>query len=899
MIQANLQKYNIRTRLRLLTNLSVLTYLLIALVMFFFFVRINSDINRVVEDQLLQTVENSRTSRDLGQFFSRLQLLGSSFYGTKSYLETEGAELRLKLTALLQGVKVPGLQRQIGTLQQQFNDYLRQCEEVNRLILLRKGEDADIDETLLSLEEIVAEKIVEQAQTGSDVSYFEQLTQLLSGYRESLLEIARKNAEEDHAALLHSSFDDPPPLATELKALALRLRTLTASEPPIDRFGRHLVAQVAYYQHLMKRYQQEMIHLGAQTQALQKLTGQMLQRMEQADQRSSQAGQKVRAEIRQMVLATGAVGLLLLTVMAALIATAHLKLFHNHIQKPMDVIRSRLQQFQQGDYSSPMPLDRTDEWGEIEAAFNEMVSSLVESMTALQESERRYRDIFDNASEGIFQSTLDGEFMAMNKALANSLGYENPQQAISALTDLRHQLYLVPEDRDQLLSRIRRQGFVEEVEYRMRRANGEVFWASLNIHMVPDGEGNEAFLEGTIDDITQRRSAEESLRQLQKYLQDIIDSMPSILIAIDVNLQVTLWNKQAEVVTGISAELATGQVLPQVLPLIESYLYLPTVNETLCKREPNRLQKIAVNRGEEPHYYDILVFPLSMTEASGAVIHIEETTERVQIEEMMVQSEKMLSVGGLAAGMAHEINNPLAAVLQNAQVMSQRLSPLLDKNRKVAEEIGIDIEQLDEYLKQRGIDRILQAVTRAGQRAARIVENMLTFSRKSTSSFIPRSLPDLLEQTMELAASDYDLKHNYDFRAIRVVREYQAVPDVPCEAGQMQQVLLNLLKNAAHALKETSNPQITLRIFLDSGGVCLQIEDNGPGMDEETRRRVFEPFYTTKPVGTGTGLGLSVAYFIISENHRGSMSVTSEPGRGSCFSLIMPVKVAQKVSQNA
>jgi signal transduction histidine kinase len=290
------------------------------------------------------------------------------------------------------------------------------------------------------------------------------------------------------------------------------------------------------------------------------------------------------------------------------------------------------------------------------------------------------------------------------------------------------------------------------------------------------------------------------------------------------------------------------------------------------------------------------VFPLSTTEASGAVIHIEETTERVQIEELMVQSEKMLSVGGLAAGMAHEINNPLAAVLQNAQVLSQRLSPLLEKNRKIAQDAGINMEQLEVYIQQRGIAQILQGITLAGQRAARIVENMLSFSRKSTSRFLPRSLQDLLEQTMELAASDYDLKHNYDFRAIEIVREYQQVPDVPCEASQIQQVMLNLLKNSAHALKGMSDPHITLRIFPENHGVCLQVEDNGAGMDESVRRRVFEPFYTTKVVGAGTGLGLSVSYFIISENHQGSMSVASEPGKGSCFTILLPLQMVRKTS---
>ena len=899
MIKTRLQKTNIRTRLEILTNLSVMTYLLIALVLLFFFSRINTDINQVVEDQLLQTVKNSQTSRQLGQLLSRLQVLGSNFYGKPSLLDTEGKNIGKQLENLHNGIRTPALHRLLDDLLEQYSTYLQQCREVNQLILLRQGQDEEILQVLDLIEEVIAEKIVDLALAGEDASYFEQLGQLLAGYRESLFEIAKINIEEDHTALLDGLFDAPPPLANELQGLLLRLRTLTASEPPIDRFGRHLVDQVTYYQYLMLRYQHEMVHLGHETRGLEKLTDLILLQMNEMDQGSSLAGQKVRNEIQQMIFFTGAAVLFLLSAMAVLSGTTHRRLFRNHIQKPMDVIRGRLQKFQQGDFSSPMPLGRSDEWGEIEEAFNDMISSLLESLSALKESERRYRDIFDNASEGIYQSTLDGEFMAMNQALAKVLGYPTPGQGVAALTNLRQQLYLRPEDRDLLLSTVREKGILHEKVIRMRRANGEIFWASVNVHLVRDAEGNEAFLEGTINDVTQRRNTEESLRQLQKYLQNIIDSMPSILIGIDVNTRVTLWNQQAEKLTGKSADLVRGEVLPQAFPLIPSDVYLPAVHAALRSRNPSRLSKITVLSGEQQQYYDLLVFPLSTTEVSGAVIYIEEISERVRIEEMMVQSEKMLSVGGLASGMAHEINNPLAAVLQNAQVLSQRLSPVLEKNRRVAAEIGINIDQLEEYARQRGIDQILQAITQAGQRAARIVENMLSFSRKSTSNFLPRSLVDLLEQTIELAASDFDLKHSYGFRNIEIVREFQTVAEVPCEAGQIQQVILNLLKNAAHALEGTSHPQLILRIFAEQQGVCLQVEDNGPGMEEEVRRRIFDPFYTTKAVGIGTGLGLSVAYFVITENHGGKMTATSEPGKGSCFSIFLPLKKEQKTSLSA
>jgi PAS domain S-box-containing protein len=600
--------------------------------------------------------------------------------------------------------------------------------------------------------------------------------------------------------------------------------------------------------------------------------------------------QQVSEGVAQKVQVAGLFVLTLLFVLAVGLGVAHRNLFRKHIQQPLETIRQRLLRFQGGDYCSPLPLNREDEWGQIEEVFNNMLADRLKSWSALQESERRYRNIFENAGEGIFQSSLQGRLLNINPAMANILGYDSADEALVAYTDLSTQLYVQPGFREQLVDRLRVKGSVRSVEVRMRRRNGEIFWASLNGHLIKDEQGNERLIEGTLEDISTRRAAEESLRQLQRHLQNIIDSMPSILIGIDVNCQVTLWNKQAEQLCKIPAFEAKGRPLQQVFSLLAADSYLPQVMETLRNREPQRLEKlISVAQGRQ-RYLNLLIYPLATTEASGAVIHIDEVTEQVKMDEMIVQSEKMLSVGGLAAGMAHEINNPLAVILQNAQVLGQRLSPALDKNRRTAEALGFGIEQLDEYVGQRGIKQMLQSVTESGQRAAKIVENMLSFSRKSSSRLIPQSLADLVEQALVLAASDYDLKHKFDFRNISIVRDFAPVPAVPCEASQIQQVILNLLKNAAYALGlKAADPQIVLRIFQQEQMVCLQVEDNGPGIDVETRKRIFEPFYTTKEVGSGTGLGLSVAYFIITENHRGRLTAASDDGQGSCFTLELPL----------
>lgn len=268
--------------------------------------------------------------------------------------------------------------------------------------------------------------------------------------------------------------------------------------------------------------------------------------------------------------------------------------------------------------------------------------------------------------------------------------------------------------------------------------------------------------------------------------------------------------------------------------------------------------------------------------------------EKARLEEMMVQSEKMISIGGLAAGMAHEINNPLAGILQNAQVIRSRLKDRLPQNIKVAQELGLKLSDLTAYMEKREIYKMMDSVMDAGKRAAVIVSNMLSFSRKSASGYVPEDIAQLLEKTLELAKSDYNLKKRFDFKRIRIVTKY--APDVPhvlCKASEIQQVFFNILSNGAQAMMgwdKIDDPHFELSIKKEHKWVKIRIRDNGPGMKEEVKKRVFEPFFTTKGVGDGTGLGLAVSYFIITESHSGSIEVDSRPGHGTSFIIRLPAE---------
>ena len=172
---------------------------------------------------------------------------------------------------------------------------------------------------------------------------------------------------------------------------------------------------------------------------------------------------------------------------------------------------------------------------------------------------------------------------------------------------------------------------------------------------------------------------------------------------------------------------------------------------------------------------------------------------------------------------------------------------------------------------------------------------MLSFARKSDANISNHHSDQLMDKNLELASTDYDLKKQYDFKSIEIIKRYDNnLPMLPCEGENIQQVLLNILSNGAQIMQmaKTESPKFILRIYREEKlkMVRIEIEDNGPGMDEETRLKLFDPFFTTKPIGVGTGLGLSVSYFIITENHQGTMDVISKPGRGATFIIRLPLE---------
>ena len=545
-----------------------------------------------------------------------------------------------------------------------------------------------------------------------------------------------------------------------------------------------------------------------------------------------------------------------------------------------------------------------DELKVIESTFNRMIHNLSDSIRQQREAQvqileqkNRFEALVDNIPGVTYRSYFDKEWLML--FISDEIFKLSGYPASDFMNNVRtYSSIIYIEDSEMVLKTVQnsisnKSGF--NIEYRVVREDGVLEWVNERGKCILDEDGNVLYIDGVIIDINEQKQAEVEIRKLRKYLANVIDSMPSSLVGVDSEMKITQWNKTIADETGISEKNAIGEDFHKMLPQFESEI--TKISESIRTRTIQAGETQKRMDGDEAKYEDVTIYPLIANGVQGAVIRIDDVTKKVQIEEILIQSEKMLSVGGLAAGMAHEVNNPLAGMLQTISVMSNRLieKPDMPANVKAATEAGTTTKTISKYMELRDIPRMVNTITSAGNRAATIISNMLSFARKGGSEKLEVDLNELVEDAVELALTDYNVKGDYDFKKIEITKELsQELTTVCCDTSQIQQVVLNLLRNAAQAMHGSglSNQKINLHTSYDHNRemVTLEIEDNGPGMDSETVKRVFEPFFTTKSVGKGTGLGLSVSYFIVTENHAGDMYVTSEPGAGTKFTIKLPIE---------
>ncbi|GFK93201.1 Sporulation kinase A [Fundidesulfovibrio magnetotacticus] len=404
-----------------------------------------------------------------------------------------------------------------------------------------------------------------------------------------------------------------------------------------------------------------------------------------------------------------------------------------------------------------------------------------------------------------------------------------------------------------------------------------------------------------------RRRAERNLERAQAMLSAIIDQSPAgIMVAEAPDVTLAMANPEAVRIMGIRSEAGQNA----------SYLREGDI-DWICRRpdgEPYKTSELALPRtivdGAEIDNVEmrvtrhdgleswILLSGRPIRNRHGEIIAgmvvFSDISARKRMEDMVIQSEKMVSLGGLAAGMAHEINNPLGIIVHSAQNALRRISPGLPANEAAAAQAGVALTAVHAYLEARHIPSYLADIVDAGHRAARIVRSMLNFSRPRGTQRAPLRVRALLDKAVELAQSDWDLKKDYDIKKVRFTYDDSAQdPSGHFVETELVQVFLNIVKNACQAMAskrypEGQEPEVRFDVRVDGEDIVAEIRDNGPGMDEKTCRRVMEPFFTTKKVGEGTGLGLSVSYFIVTNSYGGALDVCSEPGEGTTFTVRLP-----------
>ncbi len=527
----------------------------------------------------------------------------------------------------------------------------------------------------------------------------------------------------------------------------------------------------------------------------------------------------------------------------------------------------------------------------------------------LKENEEKYRLITENALDLIWAMNNSLDFTFVNSVVLEKTGYTVSEWVGSNLRD-----HILPEEFPKMVDIAAKElenpaestGF--RVETKMFHKNGSVHDIEIVGKLILDESSNVVGFQGTVFDITDRKKAEQALVESEERYRLMAENIADVIWTMNMKFRFTYMSPSVFQQRGYTVEEAMKLSLDEIM--------LPNSLDKATELFFDKKHKIEVG---DPEGWEPIIFEIAQYCKDGSTIWTStnarilpgldqqpesilgmtrDTTERRRTEEMIVQTEKMMSVGGLAAGMAHEINNPLGIMMALSQTIERRLSPNLKKNNSVAKQMGIDLNRMNEYLEERSIHEYLEGIREAGGRAATIVRNMLDFSRKSESVRKECSVHDMLEKAVDLASSDYDLKKKYDFRSVLIERQFdEPLPLVEVLETDIEQVFLNLLKNAAQAMAEKTytddDPKITLRTKREADWVRIEVEDNGPGMDEAIRKRIFEPFFTTKEVGKGTGLGLSVSYFIITNTHQGEFFVESNRKKGTKFIIRLPAGAKQ------
>ena len=489
----------------------------------------------------------------------------------------------------------------------------------------------------------------------------------------------------------------------------------------------------------------------------------------------------------------------------------------------------------------------------------------------LQQAEEKYRAIFDNAIEGLFQSTLEGRFITANPAMARILGYDSPEEMIATITDVTHQLYVNPDNRAEAARIQEERGVLQGFEFEAYRKDGARIWLSVNRRSVRNENGEEIYREGSVEDVTERKRAEHDLRRSEERYRDLVENAHDLIYEHDLEGNYTSSNKAGEQITGYTVEETlqlnlTQTVAPEHLEKAREMIRRRLAGDKVTAYD---LDFIAKNGSRVPLEVNTrLVFYDGVPVGVQGIAR--DVTERKGLEEQLRHSQKLEAVGQLAGGVAHDFNNLLTVIGGYSSMLLGKL-PQDSSHRTAVEEIK-----------------------KAGDRAAGLTRQLLAFSRKQILQ------PIVLD--LNVVVSDLDkmlrrlIGENIDLLTITE----PGLGQVNADPGQMEQMIINLIVNARDAMPNGGKLTLQTSSVTLSGDYALKhvpavagdyvmvsVSDTGCGMDAETQARIFEPFFTTKAAGKGTGLGLSTVYGIVKQSG-GNIWTYSEIDHGTTFKIYLP-----------
>jgi PAS domain S-box-containing protein len=487
----------------------------------------------------------------------------------------------------------------------------------------------------------------------------------------------------------------------------------------------------------------------------------------------------------------------------------------------------------------------------------------------IKDSEEKLRTLFERVRHGLFISSKEGRFLDCNQALLEMLDY--PTKGEFLRIDIAHDLYVNPEDRKTFQEKIERDGYVKDMEVEFKKKNGQKITVLLTGHPIKNERGEIIGYQGINLDISERKRIENELREANEFFMNLIESSVDGIIAADMKGNIFIFNKGAETLTGYTAEEVIGKlhitkiypegVAKDIMKKLRSPEYggvgkfIPTQLNVVNKfgeEIPIQLSAVLIYDGMSKEIASVGIFtdlrPRLMMEKKLQETHVQ-----------LVSSEKMASLGKLAAGIAHEINNPLGGILIYSSLM---------------------MEDLPEKDPKRGD---LAQIVQEAKRCKEIVKSLLEFARQTEPKMEPTDINRAIIDGL------FFLENQALFHNIQIIKKLDPfLSFVKGNAGQLKQVFMNIVVNAAEAIHGSGTLTITTFPAPARKTVLVEFTDTGEGIPEENLTRIFDPFFTTKDVGRGTGLGLATSYGII-EEHGGKISVKSKVGEGTTFTIELPI----------